>query len=89
MGIEAIVSGHVNEMLGLNQDISSNRLRICHKCPLLKNTILGPICNSDLWIDVKTGDISATKKSGYKNGCGCRLKAKSTLPNASCPIGKW
>lgn len=21
--------------------------------------------------------------------CGCFMKAKTTLPNASCPLGKW
>ena len=30
-----------------------------------------------------------TKRAGYKNGCGCRLSAKTSLTNAICPVGKW
>lgn len=89
MGIAAILNGHTNELLGLNKNISVPRLKICSKCPLYKKTVVGPICNSKIWLDVKTGEISLEKKDGYKNGCGCRLDAKTTLPNAFCPVGKW
>lgn len=89
MGVTDIFQGHTNELLGLNKDISKTRLDICIKCPLYKKTIAGPICNSKLWLDVKTGDVSLTSKQGYKNGCGCRLNAKTTLPLAECPLSKW
>lgn len=89
MGIGAILDGHTKELLGINKDMSKARLAICDKCPLCKKTILGPICNSKLWINTNTGEISLEKKDGYKNGCGCRLEAKTTLVNASCPINKW
>lgn len=89
MDISAILNGHLNEVLGLNKDIATPRLKICSECPLLRDTAFGPICDSKVWIDLETGDISYKRKAGYKNGCGCRLTAKTTLINAKCPIGKW
>jgi hypothetical protein len=50
---------------------------------------LGEVCNSKLWYNPETEDVSTVQKDGYSNGCGCRLKAKTTLPNATCPVGKW
>lgn len=34
-----IVNGHINEVLGLNKDISQERLKICKTCPLYKNSL--------------------------------------------------
>ena len=89
MGFSQILSGHLNEVLGLNKDISSKRLQICSQCPLYKKTIVGPICNNKLWYNVRTNEVSDKQKLGFKKGCGCRLNAKTSLPNASCPLGKW
>lgn len=90
MGLSAILNGHTNELFGLNKNMSSARLRICRSCPLYKKSvILGEVCNSRLWYNPKTGDVSLEQKDGYKTGCGCRLNAKTRLANASCPIGKW
>lgn len=89
MGISDILAGHVNEALGLNKNISESRMAVCKKCLLYKSTLAGPICNNKLWYDPETGDISMEYKSGYINGCGCRLLAKTTLPSAVCPINKW
>ena len=86
--IKDIVKGHVNELLGLNQDISQVRMNICRKCPLFLNE-LGGICNPRLYLDAKTGDVSTIKKDGYVNGCGCRLSAKTRLSGSTCPNGKW
>ena len=47
------------------------------------------MCNSRLWLNVNTGDVSTTAKTGYERGCGCRLSAKTRLANAKCPAGKW
>lgn len=88
MEIGNIVKGTVNEMLGLNKDISSGRLQICYQCPLY-STKYGGMCNNRLWLNVETGDISTVNKPGYKRGCGCRVRAKTSLPNAVCPVGKW
>lgn len=47
------------------------------------------MCNSKLWLNPDTGDISVHEKNGYKRGCGCRLLAKTKLKTAKCPAGKW
>jgi hypothetical protein len=88
MIIGDIIKGHVNEMLGLNVDISEARTHICVKCPLYLPK-LGGICNHDLWLNPDTGDTSTEAKDGYIRGCGCRIKAKTTLPYSSCPAHKW
>lgn len=83
-----IVNGHVKELLNLEEDLSKNRLKVCYRCPLYSRK-LGGTCNNRLWLNVNTGDVSISRKDGYINGCGCRLKAKTRLPNAECPVGKW
>lgn len=88
MAVSDIVKGHVNELLGINGDISKVRMDICRKCPLFLNE-LGGICNPRLYLNVKTGDVSTMKKDGYVNGCGCRLAAKTRLSGSRCPNGKW
>lgn len=88
MQIGQIVQGHVNELLGLNKDISQERMKICKICPLFLNS-LGGICNPKLYLNPKTEDVSTTYKDGYKKGCGCRLLAKTKLVNAHCPNDKW
>ena len=69
MEIGNIVKGHVNEMLGLNKDISKERMKICYQCPLY-STRLGGMCNSRLWLNVETGDVTTYSQEGYKRGCG-------------------
>lgn len=88
MNIFDIANGHIKEVLNLNQLLSKERLEICHKCPIYSQR-LGGVCNSNLWMDVKTGDVSSEPKDGYVNGCGCRIQAKSRLPKATCPANKW
>lgn len=86
--IGQIIKGHINEALNLNKDISQSRLQICYTCPLYSSR-LGGVCNNRLWLNPITGDVSTVKKEGYKNGCSCRLLAKTRLPNATCPLDKW
>lgn len=83
-----IVSGHVNELLGLNKDISQERMKICKTCPLYKPSF-GGVCNHSLWLNPQTLDISDRAKPGYIRGCGCRLNSKTRLPYASCPAHRW
>lgn len=86
--IAQIIDGHVKEALGLNQDISETRLSICKQCPLYSYS-MGGKCNNRLWLNVDTGEVSTTKQPGFRNGCGCRLLAKTRLINAHCPLNKW
>lgn len=83
-----IVQGHINELVGLNEDISEKRLQICKKCPIY-STEWGGVCNRKLWLDPETNRVSLKPLEGYVQGCGCRLLAKTTLPNAKCVAGKW
>ena len=88
MEVKNIIQGHINEVFNINEDISKNRLKICYRCPLYSNK-LGGICNSRLWLNRNTGDVSVIMKHGYIKGCGCRLRSKTRLPNAKCPVDKW
>lgn len=88
MNLFNIINGHAKEILNINQDLSNSRLKICYACPLYTNK-LGGMCNNKLWYNPNTGDISEEKKEGYKNGCGCRILAKTRLSNAICPLDKW
>ena len=65
--IAQIIEGHAKEVLGLDTDISEARLKICHRCPLFSNA-LGGMCNSRLWLNVETGDVSTNARQGYQNG---------------------
>ena len=47
------------------------------------------MCNMRLWLNPETGDVSTEKKDGYYRGCGCRLRAKTTLSRENCPARKW
>lgn len=86
--ISQIVKGHVNEVLGLNTDLSAKRMEICRMCPIYSPK-LGGLCNSNLYLNPYTNEVSTVKREDYIQGCGCRLSAKTTLPNANCPADKW
>lgn len=83
-----ILIGHGNELFNLNGDISQKRLNICLTCPIYSPK-LGGICNNKLWINPQTDDVRFEETPGYVRGCGCRLKAKTTIPSESCVAGKW
>lgn len=83
-----IVKGHVAEMSDINDELSEERLIICRSCPLFKDTS-GGLCNRNLWLNPKTGEVSEEQKDGFVRGCGCRLKAKTRLKHSKCPADKW
>lgn len=90
-GIRNIVEGHVNELLDINSSIAQPRLKICKLCRLYhQNKITGWMeCNSKLWLNPETNDVSKEKQDGYVKGCGCRINAKIRVANERCPAGKW
>ena len=88
MEVKNIIQGHINEVFNINEDISKNRLKICYRCPLYSNK-LGGICNSRLWLNRNTGDVSIIMKPGYIKGCGCKLLQKTKIPSSTCPANKW
>lgn len=88
--ISDIINGHVNEALGKNEDIKEKRMKICKECPLYKETPMGPVCNSRLYIsESDKTTVSDRPKIGYRRGCGCILARKTKLPNARCIVLKW
>ena len=89
MNIGNIITVHVNEFFGLNKDLVRERKKICKKCPLYSIKLGQEVCNSSLYVNVNTNEVSTKNKPGFKNGCGCRLDAKLTLPDAICPLSKW
>lgn len=84
-----IVAGHVSEFLGQNEEISKARLTICRKCGLYNYGIVGVTCNSSLYINPETDEVSEVYKDGYVKGCGCRLNAKTRVMYEACPANKW
>ena len=85
-----IIDGHLKELFNKEEDLSKQRVNICKSCPLYKiDSILGEICNSKLYLNLETNQVSTYPRKGYYNGCGCRLQAKSRLKSAKCPLEKW
>lgn len=83
-----IITGHLHELRGKHTYLMTKRMSICGRCPLYKYTG-GGICRSDMWIDPLTDETSTFEVPGFVRGCGCRLRAKTRIPNAHCPAGKW
>ena len=69
-------------MKGLNID---ERLAICKKCPIFNNGK----CNSNLWMNPDTDEVSTYARIGYIRGCGCILNVKAKNPSNHCIAGKW
>lgn len=89
-GIKNIIEGHWNELIGNNKSIANPRREICKKCPLYDTSLFGwKWCNPNIYLNVKTNDVSSKPKEGYIKGCACRIEAKITVPNEKCPAGKW
>lgn len=84
-----IIKGHYNELFGKEDDLSKERMAICHNCPLLIWSTLGWRCNSNLYLDPITLEVSEQPKEGFIPGCNCRLEAKTRVPENHCPVGKW
>lgn len=80
---------------GLNQkneiknmkEYDTERLQICKRCPIFKPS--DETCNSNLWINPNTDEISDTAKPNYIRGCGCKVMIKMRNKNSHCIAGKW
>ena len=73
-----------------NQELYMERIAICKKCGLYKETPSGPICNSKLYLsleDKKT--ISTVPRINFRRGCGCMLTKRNRLSGAKCVCGLW
>lgn len=66
------------------------RLSICKSCPLYYKPLVGKArCNSNLFLNPNTNDVSTEEKEGYISGCGCAIESKISDIDNSCPVGKW
>lgn len=74
MKIIEILNGHINVVLGINQELSDYRIEnACKKCRISHNK-KGQFTNRCL------------KSNG---GCNCILTAKTSGKNSKCPKGIW
>lgn len=64
------------------------RVAICKKCPLYKEGVFGPTCDSEKYMNYKD-ETSYWPKEGYKKGCGCLVRQKAMNPNSHCAFKKW
>ena len=61
------------------------RLEICKKCPIYNNGR----CNSNLWLNPNTNEVSTYAKIGYIRGCNCLISVKVRNKFNHCIAGKW
>lgn len=64
-----------------------NRYNICKMCPICD--LDNGICNSKLYLNPETDEISISPKKGYIKGCGCLLSKKIPNKQKHCPAKKW
>ena len=85
-----IAKGFYNNLLNKEEVLYQERYFICKACKLIKvDKIFGEICNSTLYLNPKTNEISNVEKEGFKNGCSCVLRSKLRNVESECPLGKW
>lgn len=88
MNIKEILSGHLKEVLNINEELYLKRVKTCEKCPLYSEKY-GGYCNPKLWINPNTNQISEIEMLGWIKGCGCRIRAKARNKNNHCILNKW
>jgi hypothetical protein len=90
MGINQIIEGTINNLLGKKEDLFELRISICKKCKLYTdNGIMPSLCNPYLYLNPNTNETSKTPKPGFYKGCGCVLGSKTRVKEEKCPAKKW
>lgn len=90
MSINQIIKGTYNNVLNKESILFEKRIKICKDCKLYKKDgVFGPECNSKLFLNPTTDDISYIPRKGYYKGCGCILRSKTRVIDTQCPLGKW
>lgn len=89
MSITQIINGTIKNILNKDEELFSERIKICRVCPLLKvDNIFGEVCNSSLYINPSTNQTSNLPLIGYVKGCGCILGSKTRVQEEHCPAKK-
>lgn len=87
--VSQIAEGFFNNIMGRQDQLYNERIKICRACPLLKiDSIFGEVCNGSLYIN-KDNKTSKIPKDGYVKGCGCVMASKTRVDQAHCVINKW
>jgi len=86
--VSDIIKGHLNELTKKEKELSNYRMNICRKCPLFED-VLGGMCSASKCWNETLQEVQSYKTPSNVCGCGCRLKAKTTLIKADCPLKKW
>lgn len=63
------------------------RLAICKKCPIYNPRT--DRCNSNLWYNPNTEEVSTYARIGFTRGCNCVMSIKAKNPHNHCVVGKW
>lgn len=88
--IRDIAEGFFNSITNQEEQLYTDRIKICRDCKLwIKDSVFGEMCNKNLCVNSKTGEVSKDKKPGFVCGCGCVLRAKTRVPQMHCPLARW
>jgi hypothetical protein len=89
MSATQIIQGTINNLLNREEELFQTRIAICRQCPLYyHHAVLGFICNSQLYLNLITGETSTVPLPGTRRGCGCVLGSKTRVIDAKCPVDK-
>ena len=66
---------------------TKEREECCRKCPIFKPA--DQTCNSRMWLNPNTDEVSVVQKAGYIRGCGCKMPFKWRNMGTHCIAGKW
>ncbi len=70
----------------MNVQNINERIQICKSCPIYSSS---GRCNSKLWINPDTDEVSTYAKAGYIRGCNCYVQIKAKNIYNHCVAGKW
>jgi len=55
----------------------------------IREKFFGEVCNSSLYLNTVTNEVSEVQRKGFIQGCGCVLSSKTRVKEAHCPAWKW
>lgn len=68
---------------------TEERIAICKKCAIARQTEFGLKCDERKWLDIVNNVASFFKKDGWVRGCGCNCQIKAKNPSNHCVAKKW
>ena len=87
--INAGYQGSIERVVEEERSRRERRMAICSRCPLYtEDPFLGAVCDHRKYLG-SGGVVTAYPTPGAVNGCGCKLLAKTSLPDEVCVLKKW